>query len=89
MDGATEGIQQLAYSVSSPLTSFVGSLNASAEEVELLLSSTGEWLGELESGVHLRLDAFDTAHRQAARKVDDTNTKNTLFLGKNMNSIFQ
>ena len=67
MEEATEDIQELASSVSSPLTSFVGSLNASAKEVELLLSSTSEWLGGLESGMLLRLDAFDAAHRQAAR----------------------
>lgn len=64
MEEAAEGIQELASSVSSPLTSFAGSLNASIEEVELLLSTTGEWLGELESGMLLRLDAFDAAHRQ-------------------------
>eukprot|EP00903_Cladosiphon_okamuranus_P017043 g15708.t1 len=57
MEEATDGIQELASSVASPLTSFVSSLNASAVEVELLLSSTGEWLGELETGMLLRLDA--------------------------------
>lgn len=77
MEEATEGIQKLASSVSSPLTSFVGSLNASTEEVELLLSSTREWLGELESGMLLRLDAFDTAHRQAARKRSTACARNT------------
>lgn len=64
MEEATDGIRELASSVSSPLGGFVGSLNASAEEVQLLLSSTSEWLGELESGTLLRLDAFDSAHRQ-------------------------
>lgn len=63
MEEATEGIQELASTVSSPVTSFLGSLNTSTEEVELLLSSTREWLGELESGILLRLDAFDIAHR--------------------------
>lgn len=66
MEEATEGIQDLASSVSSPLMSFVDSLNASTAEVELLLSRTDEWLGELEGGMLLRLNAFDTAHRQAA-----------------------
>lgn len=68
MEEATEGIQELTSSVSSPLRGFVGSLNASTEEVQLLLSNTGEWLGELERGMLLRLDAFDTAHRQASSK---------------------
>lgn len=75
MEEATEGIQELAFSVSSPLRSFVRSLNASSEEVEVLLSSTGEWLGELERGMLLRLDAFNAAHRQAPGKVDPYNMR--------------
>lgn len=63
MDEATDGIVELTSSVSTPLRSFVGSLNASREEVELLLSATGEWLGELERGMVLRLDAFENAYR--------------------------
>lgn len=67
MDEAAEGVNHLASSVSSPLASFVGSLNASAEEVQLLLSSADEWIGQLETGMLLRLDAFDSAHRQGNR----------------------
>ncbi|CAM9215650.1 unnamed protein product, partial [Scytosiphon promiscuus] len=65
MDEATQGIEELSSSVSSPLSSFVGSLNASIEEVELLLSTTGAWLGELERGTALRLNSFDSAHRDS------------------------
>lgn len=64
MEEATDGVQDLASSVAFPLGSFINSLNASTEEVQLLLSSTSEWLGELESGTLLRLEAFDSAHRQ-------------------------
>ncbi|CAM9857305.1 unnamed protein product, partial [Ectocarpus sp. 8 AP-2014] len=59
MDEAAEGVNELAHSVSLPLASFVGSLNASAEEVQRLLSSADEWIGQLESGMLLRLDSFD------------------------------
>lgn len=64
MEEATDGIQELTSSVSLPLGSFKDSLNASTEEVQLLLSRTSEWLGELERGTLLRLEAFDSAHRQ-------------------------
>ncbi|CAM9428615.1 unnamed protein product [Ectocarpus fasciculatus] len=57
MDEAAEGVNDLASSVSLPLASFVGSLNASAEEVQLLLSSADEWIGQLEPGMLLRLDS--------------------------------
>ena len=62
-DGAIEGIHDLVASVSSPLSSFVNSLNASAEEARTLISGTDGWLGELEDGILLRLVAFDSAHR--------------------------
>lgn len=64
MEEATDGMQDFASSVTLPLGSFINSLNASTAEVELLLSSASEWIGELESGTRLRLEAFDSTHRQ-------------------------
>lgn len=63
MDEATEGIADFTSSLSAPLERFVGSLNASIDEVQLLLSTTGEWLSELEQEIVVRLDSFDSAHR--------------------------
>jgi len=65
MEEATEGIHDLTSSVSSPLRSFIDSLNASTEEVQLLLSNSGAWIDELEAGMLLRLDAFDSTYRRA------------------------
>ncbi|CAM9174776.1 unnamed protein product [Hapterophycus canaliculatus] len=65
MDEATQDIEELTSSVSSPLSSFVGYLNASMKEVQLLLSTTDEWLGGLEQGMALRLNSFDTAYRDS------------------------
>ena len=62
-DGAIEGIHDLVSTVSSPLSSFVDSLNASVEEAQTIISSTDGWLGELEDGMLLRLEVFDSAHR--------------------------
>lgn len=63
MDEASDGMRELVFSVSSPLGSFVEALDNSTGEVKLFLAATDEWLGELEAGLLLRLDAFDSAHR--------------------------
>lgn len=72
MEEATEGIHDLTSSVSSPLRSFIDSLNASTEEVQLLISNSGEWIDELESGMLLRLDAFDSTYRRAKKTFTHT-----------------
>lgn len=63
MDETSAGMHDLVSSVSSPLGSFVDTLDNSTGEVQLILAATDEWLGELEAGLLLRLDAFDSAHR--------------------------
>lgn len=63
MDEAAEGVRKLVASVSLPLNNFVDFLNASTEQAHSLLSSTDSWLGELEDGMLVRLNAFDSAHR--------------------------
>lgn len=63
MEEAAAGIDEFASNVSSPLNSLINSLDTSMEQVELLLSNTEQWVGELEDGMVLRHDAFDDAHR--------------------------
>lgn len=72
MEEATEGIHDLTSSVSWPLRSFIDSLNASTEEVKLLLSNSREWIDELETGMLLRLDAFDITYRRANKTFTQT-----------------
>lgn len=61
MDQAYEDVRNLASSVSLPLSAFTVHLDSAIDEVETLLATTG-WLDELEGGMRLRLDAFETAH---------------------------